>query len=511
MLILYILRCFHPGSTGWLVGWQLLLQWRNLKRQPWVRWWILVPLFITSQYTAWVLVQHWMSYPKVVIWTAFAAWITVVTGACFSRTIQTILRFLSQPNLLKLFFLAPISTRELGRMSVLNIVLYSMMYMGIFYAPLAFALIAYGHAGGFAFFIWLPALAMLSTLLGLSFVMGLLKLWGARRARRAFQVLGTAVSVILLSFVVLPVLRPHVWQPIWDTIQNSVVSEVWWSQPGWIQWMSRLALGHVPSLVTLTLLAVLLLRWTESYWGTRFFGFQHSLLEDMKSSRQSALTHFELGRLGVLCRKEWRTLWRDPRINSEVLIDAAQVLPLVVVGMYNTKHLELIPLLCLGWVALGSLIASRLCWLSMSIESGAAWYIMGPECRLDIRDSKWVFIVMPFVGLTLVFGAVVWIYGTLNLARSFTLIAIASILLSSRIQIWMSAPLSSMQAFYQRLPRSPLAELISILFIYGTTFMYVLTLAWSFKGTWWGLVPLGVLVAIAYIFRLPLHRASHVR
>ncbi|MES2206586.1 MAG: hypothetical protein V4525_07300 [Pseudomonadota bacterium] len=503
-----LLRMFPPGKTLWLVGWQLLLIWRNLAHHRWARSWIFLSVFALSQYMAFSMVKYWMRFPNVFIWSALAGLMLVVAGACFSRTIQTLLRYLSQPNMLKQYFLAPLSHKVLGRSSVLNIALYSTLYMGFFYMPLAIALIFYGQPAGFAFFIWLPSFALLFTLLGLAVVVGSFKLFGASQARRFFQFLGSGASVLLLSLAVIPVLKPTFVQLAWQVIEQSIVSEGWWKQTGWLQSMMRLALGDRVSLGVLVSIVTLFFIMTDCYWGEQLFVMQQQLLGKMKSHNRALLKRFNENNIQVLFLKEWRMLRRDPRISSEILLDAAQVLPLILVGVYNTKNLEMISLLCLGWVVLGSLMASRLCWLSMSVESGAPWYTMAPYVRWTLRDSKWGVIVTPFVLVTVILALITAAVAGLKVACSFLGIATTTIVLSSRIQLWMTLPLASVQGFYQRLPRSPLAEIISIFFIYGSTFLYVLTLIWRVNWAWWGVIPLGILVGAAYFFRISLAPSS---
>jgi hypothetical protein len=510
-MFIRFIRLFPAGSTAWLIGWQLILQWRSLNRYPKLIWYVFPPLLIFLQSCAYIISLNLPSYTKEIIWTTLIAVMLVIFGACCSRAIQAVLRLILHRELFTTFFLAPISPEKFGLVSLLHIVLYSLIFIGFFYSPFALELMSIGHPAGFAFFLWFPALVILGSLIGLSLIIGTLHLFGIRKARYTFQFIGGILSITLISSVILPYFNTKLMKSSFQFLEQHIESSIWWHQAGFFQSLRDIALGFKPQAYFFLFTSALLFRLTASFFSKQLFSLQYKTQNKINTLSHYSLDHFSLHYFIYLFKKEWKIIIRDQRFHSEVALDAAQIFPLLLLGIYNLKHIVFSFLIGIAWISLSSLISARLCWLSISIESAMPWYFISPQKQPLLRKGKWLCIIAPFLFITLIISLLFLLFYSLKTTLLFSSISILSILCSSLIHIWLAVPLSSTQGFYQRLNRFPLAEILGLFFIYGTTFFYVFTSIWGIQRTGLALLPLATILFTAYRFRLPLSPSSRVR
>lgn len=366
-----------------------------------------------------------------------------------------------------------------------------------------------------AVFVWLPLFggwkwmgfvpsvlgyALLGTALGLVVARGLFQLIGPRSTRVAAQILAALIGAFFFlagqgqNFVPMDE-RAALFQSIGATLARTL------GDPhSLISLPARAALGE-PLALTIWLGVCLGVYGLAVWWFARRFAHNAAAIAGLGARRRADTRTYDTrgGLTRSLLRKEWRLLWRDPLLLSQILLQLVYLLPLFFIfgrqlGDESFGRAS-IAFFSGGFVLLSAMLASSLAWLTVSAEDAPDLIAAAPVSRDAIENAKALAAGAPVAALMLlpVLGAAY----ISPMAALWLAIGIGmSIASSCLIAIWHQAP-GSRKDFRRRARGSLGVNLGRGFVVMGWSVATGVSVAgWPLLAIIPGLIALGLLLAL---------------
>jgi ABC-2 type transport system permease protein len=309
-----------------------------------------------------------------------------------------------------------------------------------FLAPFAHVGLVLGQFRWLALYPVLIAMAAVAASLAMLLTLASVRLLGARRTRVVAQVLGAVTGALLFLLS-----QAGNFMSRGDGTAGSSALEKMMNAGGAIDldsalWLpARAALGE-PVAVALVALAGLLAAWGTVGLTHRFFvhGLQQAASSGRVAKRPGTIRYrFDRSLFQTIVVKEWRLIWRDPHLISQVLLQLLYLLPLCF--LIFTRNASQITAAGAGLTMLCGSLSAALAWIVLLAEDAPDLLQTSPAKASTIRRAKLAAAVAPV--LTLVAAPLLWL--TLHAPAAGALTAMtagAATLSASLITLWTGQP-----------------------------------------------------------------------
>jgi ABC-2 type transport system permease protein len=329
-----------------------------------------------------------------------------------------------------------------------------------FLAPFAHVGLLLGQLRWLAVYPLLFALAVLAASSAMLLTLGLVRLLGARRTRVVAQVVGALAGAFLFLLSQAGNLMAHGDGPAPPAMAH-VTASLQTVDPGSLLFLpARAALGDWAAVAVIGVLGLLtgLLTVRSTH---RFFvrGLQQAAGSARVPGRAGPVRYrFERSLLQVVILKEWRLVWRDPHLVSQILLQLLYLLPLCFV-VFRDNALQL-PVVAGGLTMLCGSLGASLSWIILLAEDAPDLLQSSPARAGSARTAKLAASVLPVFALVAL--PLAWLVWRAPLAGMLAAITVAGAVLSTAIvNLWTGRP-AARGEFKNRGQRSVATRLLEL-------------------------------------------------
>jgi ABC-2 type transport system permease protein len=401
-----------PGSALWLLRHELRLSWfgamlaRGGKRLPgartlitWTIAWALLHLFAFAMM---VKGRASLGDPQL----AIGAGAVLLACATFmlSNALRASVVALFERGDLDLLLSSPLPSRSIFTVRLLGIVAGTAALYLFLFAPFANVAAALGRPGWLAIYPVVVAIATLAACAAMLLTLAMVRLLGARKTRVIAQVVAAIAGALLFLLSQAYNMVSHSSDPGAGSRLARRVAESSLLGPDSLLWLpGRAALGEALPLLVVVLLAAGAFMLTVGRTH-RFFvhGLQQAAGMGPVRARPRGPLRVRVRRslFDTIVIKEWRLIWRDPHLISQVLLQLVYLLPLFVLVLRGADTPG--PAIGAGLTLLCSSLSSSLAWIVISGEDAPDLLWSAPASRHAIRMGKLAASVMPPLALVAV-------------------------------------------------------------------------------------------------------------
>lgn len=405
---------FGPGGVLFLLAHEMRLAWRGWRAASRSRgagsWVLYIFLAVMLGFMSFWIARG-LSYVEPTIGATSVGLITavfaVLASLMLSQALLLITEALYQRGDFDLLLSSPlppwrILTVRMAAIAVNVALLYLLLAGAVFlWLPLF---------GGWAWMGMLPAvlgLALLVTAFGLLLTHGLTLVLGPRNTRVAAQVLGAIIGGAAFLAFQSPNLLPRSERA--EYMERGVQALTNWFADTQSPWAlpARAVLGDAGA-IAIWLTACIAIYAIAVWWFG--LGFARAAASNAgagaRKRRDTRVARTEGGLTRSLVRKEWRLLWRDPLLLSQILLQLIYLLPLFFVFARSMNEGEFgraqISLFSGAFVLLSATLASSLAWLTVSAEDAPDLIAAAPIARDKAEQAKAIAAATPVAVLMLV-------------------------------------------------------------------------------------------------------------
>jgi ABC-2 type transport system permease protein len=483
-------RLGRPGSTLWLLGYELRLAWRGAAGQGRRRGVVavifgLVLLIVGLPLGLMLARQPLAATTATVVMLDLA--LLVVATLMLSMALGAALQAFQARGDLDLLLSSPLSGRKVLAARVGAIAGGAFLAWAGLATPFLLPVAVLGHPAWLAAYPTLAAMALACACGGVGLAMALFRLIGPRAARTVGQVLaaliGAAVYLASQSFR----LFPSVGRSAAAWVQAAANAGLF-APLSPLSWPARAMIGEPWPLAALIALALAAFALTARALGRRFVA--DAALSAGIGSRvpvgpeRAGKGRFAGSTFHAVTRKEWRLLLRDPALISQVLMRVLYLAPLCAVMLARSaRHDAFAAAAVAGPVALmAGQVAGALAWITLSAEDAPDLIAASPARALVVRRAKLaaalqptaVLLAAPLIGLTVLSPRI-----GLAAAGGSAAAAVSAAL----VNLWLGKP-APRQAFNRR-PGGSAAMFAELAIGIG----WALTTGLAALGSLWALVP----------------------
>lgn len=447
------------SSLPWLIRHELRLWWRKVSGVPRFRvMWGAIALFLLAAWlAAWFYLQPFRSVivqtglPSGAIWIAVGVWAFFFLSALV-RSIDESVIVLFERGDLDLLLSAPISSRVIFASRLLGLALELFLGFSTIIIPASFLAVLLGLPQLLGIYPAMLANCLTAASLGMLLTVGLVKWRGARQARTWSQVLTaivTAIFVIGTQSLNLSRNFNPTQSSLWQSLQKWFVPGSWLSSESWI-WFPARAILFDPASVILTLLisAGFAYLTVETLHQAFIDGSQQSVTRKLRSPRTIKDQPWSGGLNQAVLNKEWRILWRNPYLISQVSFQVIFYIPLFIVFFRYPSVIGVAQIITVAMPLLGGQLAYALTFIGLSGEEAPDLLQSAPILPTKLRRLKmlaallpvWCF-VMPLLVVLIVQGRA-W-FPAFGVTLGATLSA-------SLLRFWNSRPIQLSEIFKWR-------------------------------------------------------------
>jgi ABC-2 type transport system permease protein len=462
----------QPGSASWLLRHELRLFWFSLSsgkegapRKP--KWRVLGSALLVwlGLHAAVFALLHEMGPVTGVPPRQFVAAVTAILLSTFlfmlSSALKSSVETLFDRGDMDLLLSSPLPSRsifavKLGSMAFGVAALYL-----FFLAPFAHVGLLLGQLRWLAVYPVLFAMAVLAASMAMLLTLALVRLFGARRTRVVAQVVGALAGALLFLLSQAGSLLSQGDGPA-PTAFARVVASVQSLDAGSVLFLpARAALGEFGAIAMITGLGLLAALLTV-YSTHRFFvrGLQQAAGSERGVRRRSSPVRYRFDRslAQVVIVKEWRLVWRDPHLISQVLLQLLYLLPLCLL-VFRKNELQ-VPAIAGGLTMLCGSLSASLSWIILLAEDAPDLLQTAPAKAATVRMAKLAAAVIPVFAL--VAFPLVWLTLRAPLAGVMTATTVCGAVLSTAlINLWTGRP-ATRGEFKNRGQRSVVTRLFEL-------------------------------------------------
>jgi len=345
-------------------------------------------------------------------------------------------------------------------------------------------------------------LALAATAIGLVIARLLFLLIGARNTRVVAQVLAALIGGAFFLGVQSQNLMPRANRSVIYQQLVQQLSRYFGDPVSPLSLPARASLGDPIALAEWLGLALgfylLAVWWFAGRFATNAAAIAGSGITRRRADQRTR--ELRTGLMSTLVRKEWRLLWRDPLLLSQILLQLVYLLPLFFIMWRGTTSIDMfdtgrIALYCGAFIFLSSSLAASLTWLTVSAEDAPDLIAAAPVSRSVVERAKATAAATPVVLLMLIPIAAATV---IDLSAGFWLLigVTASIVSACLIGIWHQAP-GSRKNFRRRRRGSLVASFGQLFVLLGwAVATWAAVSGYAVLGIIPALIALGVLLAL---------------
>lgn len=401
---------------------------------------------------------------------------------------------------LDLLLSSPLSSQTIFQVRLAGIAAGLSIVALFFLTPFAHVGLIMGQFRWLGIYPTLIALSVVSASLAMWMTLGLVRWIGVRKTRVVAQLLGALVGA--LAFI-----ASQMFGNLGKSVKEKVAATIqpWFADgqilgPDSFLWVpSKAFFGSPLEVLSLVLIAALAFI-VVAKRSHRFFVHGVQQGAGVARGKTEALPvkakSFAKGLTRNVILKEWRLIWRDPQLISQIALQILYMMPLFFVIFRKGTFA---PGAGAGLVVLSSLLASSLMWVMISAEHAADLLATAPAPQKHIRRAKVLASVLP----PLMLIAVPLLY----LSLSDPLLAVLTLLGSfvamhniSQINLWMARP-ADRSEFQRRANGSAGLTILEKL----NSFCWAGSVYLAAMFGWWALVTVGmalVCLLMAWVFKI---------
>jgi ABC-2 type transport system permease protein len=320
---------------------------------------------------------------------------------------------------------------------------------GLYLAALGAILIWTPLTGGYAWLALAPttvALTLLATGTALVLAKFLFAWIGPRHTRVAAQVLAALIGVGVILAIQGPNIFPRQERAeIWGSILAAGTAlQVGPDSLVWVP--ARAAMGDL-GLVGAMLLVSICFFAASVWWFSRSFIADAASVDALDVRRRgrplSQAIRIRPGVFQAIVRKEWRLLWRDPMLLTQMVFPILYLAPLLALAWTrgdgeDAKALSY-PWLGAGLVMIAGTLASNLAWVTASAEDAPDLLTVAPVARATIDRGKLAAAIAPVVILICAPTIAIAFHHPFAAAASFAC-AVCAAISTGLTSIWTKVP-----------------------------------------------------------------------
>jgi len=424
-----------PGSTLWLLGWEIRMAWRGLigARRGKTRMVLFAVLGVVALGLGFLVaiplrgVEMPVNTLSVVISDVVLVFVFTLM---LSQTLAMATDALYTRGDLDLLFSSPLSPRKTLTVRFLALAASAFAAFALLVTPFLLPVAIVGHLAWLSLLLVLGALALAASATGLAVAVGLFALIGPRRTRTVAQVLAAIIgAAAFLGSQIRNILGGSGMNSAGQQVE-AFASNATFHYPPIAAWPLRAALGEPVPLAVFAGFGIGLF-WLVSAWLSRRFAADAASAQgvDVGVARTSSRPPgpFANGAFAATFQKEVRLLRRDIALISQVLLRVLYLLPASFLLLREAGSHQSLALP--GGAALLTFIAgqvaSSLTWITVSAEDAPELLAASPAPATQLRAAKLaaglaplvVLLIGPLIALTMM-APVTGLAATLGVAAS---------------------------------------------------------------------------------------------
>jgi ABC-2 type transport system permease protein len=308
-----------------------------------------------------------------------------------------------------------------------------------FLAPFAHVGLLLGQFRWLAIYPVLFAMAVLAAALAMLLTLAMVRVLGARRTRVVAQVVGALAGALLFLLSQAGNFLAHEEGPAASAMAQAMAAAQSLDAGSPLLLPARAALGDGGAVAIIgafgLLVALLTVRMTH-----RFFvrGLQQAAgSERARTSAAPVRYRFDRSLAGVVMVKEWKLVWRDPHLVSQVLLQLLYLLPLCLI-VFKKDAMQL-------WAVAGGLtmlcgsLSASLSWIILKAEDAPDLLQTAPANAATVRRAKLAAAVLPIFALVAI--PLVWLLLRAPLAGGVTVTTVCGATFGAAlVNLWTGRP-----------------------------------------------------------------------
>jgi ABC-2 type transport system permease protein len=440
----------QPGSASWLLRHELQLFWFSLasgkagapRRPKWRAIGSALLIWLGLHALVFALL-HAMGPTVGLPPRQFVAAVTAILLATFlfmlSSALKSSVETLFDRGDMDLLLSSPLPSRSIFTVKLAGMAFSVAALYLFFLAPFAHVGLVLGQLRWLALYPVLFSMAVLAASMAMLLTLALVRLLGARRTRVVAQVVGALAGALLFLLSQAGSLLSQGDGPAPTAIARVMASVQTLDASSVLFLPARAALGEgraVAIVAGLGLLAALLtVRSTH-----RFFvrGLQQAAGSERAVRRPGRVRYrFDRSLAQLVIVKEWRLMWRDPHLVSQVLLQLLYLLPLCLI-VFRKNELQL-PAVAGGLTMLCGSLSASLSWIILLAEDAPDLLQTAPAKAATVRMAKLAAAVAPVLGLVAL--PLLWLTLRAPLVGVLTTVTVCGAVLSTAfINLWTGRP-----------------------------------------------------------------------
>lgn len=471
----------RPGTAFWLLGHELRLFWRSAltagARGPggWRTW-----RLVAGGLALWLVLHGGVYLVLRAIGAATPAagalphQLVIAASAILLATFLFMLSSALKAGVEALFdrgdmdllLSSPLSSRSIFGVKLAGIVVgISGLYL-FFLAPFAHVGLLLGQLRWLAVYPVLFALAALAASTAMLLTLALVRWLGAPRTRVVAQVIGAVAGALLFLLSQVGNFLSREDGMAAPSALARMMSAGGMIDAGSLLWLpARAALGE-PVELALVAIAALLAAWGTVGLTHRFFvdGLQQAAGAKRGAKRFGPIRYrFERSLFEAIVVKEWRLIWRDPHLISQVLLQLLYLLPLCFLIL--NKNAPQMAVTGAGLTMLCGSLSASLAWIVLLAEDAPDLLQTSPASAATLRLAKLAAAATPV--LLLAGLPIAWLALRDPLAGAFTAMTVGGATASaSLITLW-TGRVTTRSEFRNRGKRNIATSLLDVCSLLG--------------------------------------------
>lgn len=445
------------GTLAWIIHHELRLWWRENTIKP-------VAIFISSISVILLLIWVWFklddfrdiksfqTIPENALWIAVIVWLFGFYYG-FIQAMRSSLMGLFERGDLDLLVSSPISSKVIFASRVLAIALKKFFSGCLFIIPVSLIAVLFGIPQLLGLYPAWISINLSATCLAMLFILVLVRVVGAKRARTFAQVLTALFPITIYLSSQLPNLLKGSsnTESIWFRLEHLLASGNFLSADSWV-WFPARAIFFDPVSVVLVLIISSSLTWVtvEILHFSFIAGTQQELTSKHHQLRPTQATPFVGGFYRVVLLKEWRIMRRNPYLFSRIFLQIF-FLTFPLLSVFRQHHGHSVDLLTLTWpisLVFGQALTSTLTQICISGEEAPDLLKASPVDSGKLRQMKLLAALIP----VWLFMSPLFIVLIVNGKPWFIAIVIflAGTTCAATLSMWNSRPVKLTEWFRQR-------------------------------------------------------------
>jgi ABC-2 type transport system permease protein len=442
-----------PGSTLWLLRYELLLAWRRMMQRRgggrFARIWLTIALPLILLCSAglplgFVLRGKQVPIVPVTSLVAAAALVMLFT-LMLSQTLGAAVDALYERGDLDLLFSSPLAPRKALTVRFLSVAVGAFGIFGMILTPILLPIAFMGHPSWLAAIPVLFCVALAASGVGLLLAAALFRLIGPRRTRTAGQVLAALIGA---AFFLVAQARNILGGSQTATLAATVVKlshDPRFHEPPGLSWPLRALLGEpLPLLAAFGVSGAIFLT-ANQLLGARFAADAAAAAgvgtAGRARPRRAGPVRFAATAFTATLVKELRLIARDPALIAQVMLRVLYMIPLSFVLLRQAQHGQgvFLPGSAAALSMLASQVAGSLAWITISAEDAPDLLSCAPTPIRTLRRAKIAAAILPVAVMLAPLLLALAVFAPLT-ALAATLGCAASMTMAALMNLWWQRP-----------------------------------------------------------------------